>query len=117
MAANASAIQHHRGDANQAFVADGATVQHDLVTHGDVLAHHHGQAVVRMDDGQILHIAALANMDGLGVTPQNRAKPHAGVGLQSDGPHHLGRVCHPSARVNLGGVVVELINSHKFAVH
>ena len=88
-----------------------------MVTDSHVLAHHHRQAVVGMDDGQILHIAAFANMDGFGVTTQNCAKPHTGVGLQSDGTHHLGRVRHPSAGVNLGGVVVELVNSHGFAVH
>ena len=117
MATNASAIQHHRSNANQALIANGATMQHDLVTHSDVFAHHHGQAVVGMDDGQILHIAALANMDGLGVATQHGTKPHAGVGLQGDGPHHLGRVRHPSAGINMGGVVIELVNCHGFAVH
>jgi hypothetical protein len=81
-----------------------------------MFAHHHWQANVSVNNRQILHIAAFTYMDSLGVAAQNRAKPNTGVGRQGDGTHDLCSVCYPSCGVDLGGVVVKLINSHGVVV-
>jgi hypothetical protein len=77
-----------------------------------MFTHHHWQANVSVNNRQILHIAAFTYVDSLGVAAQNRAKPNTGMGLQGDGTHDLRSVSHPSCGVDLGGVVVKLINGH-----
>jgi hypothetical protein len=81
-----------------------------------MFTHNHWQTNVSVNNRQILHIASFTYMNGLGVTAQNRAKPNTGVSSQGDGTHNLRSVSHPSCRVDMGGVVVKLINGHGVVV-
>jgi hypothetical protein len=81
-----------------------------------MFTHHHWQANVSVDNRQILHIATFTYLYGFGVAAQNCAKPNAGVGPQGDGTHDLRSVSHPSCGVDVGGVIVKLINGHGVVV-
>jgi hypothetical protein len=62
--ANASAIEHDGTNADQGTISNRATMQHDLVTHGDVLANRERFADVCMQHTGILDIGARPDADG-----------------------------------------------------
>jgi hypothetical protein len=100
------AIQHHRTNANERLVTNGATMQHHLVPHGDMLSDGQWLAMVCMEHAAILNVTAFANVNGFGVASNHSPKPNAGVVGQHHIAHDLGTVGHPSAFGHDGSLVI-----------
>ena len=67
-----------------AFVADRAAMQHDLVTDGYAGADRQRHTRVHVQHAAVLHVAAVANDYAVVVGPQRGAEPDTGLRAQRD---------------------------------
>src|SRR5215204_5357694 len=104
---DARAVQDRRAHADERSRPDDAAVQDGLVADGAVLADHHGEARIRVQDRAVLDVRARADVDKLVVAAQDGAEPDAGVLTEADPPHDLrARGDPPAARGGQFGTCV-----------
>src|SRR5450830_1336104 len=91
--ANARPIEHHRTDADQRLVADGAAVQHDLMAHRHVAPHHQRLASCPTLTRPITWALSAIQADSAtsGVTPSSSY-----TAIHCLQWVHLGPLCRPS---------------------
>ena len=77
--ANSCPVEDNGVDADQGVVADGTSVEHDLVTHGDIFADGQGQPWVSVQDGTVLDVGIFADGDDLVITANHSVEPDADV--------------------------------------
>src|SRR5690606_29504676 len=90
ISADPGAVEDDRADPDQGAVANRTAVQHGVVAHGDVAAHHKGETRVGVQHGTVLDIAAGPNLDALDVTAQHAAEPDAATLVEDDTADHRG---------------------------
>ena len=81
---NLATIKQDGSHADQAVVANGATMQGDVMPHGDVIANHNGVSATGMHHRVVLNIASLAEDDWLNIATQNRPEPNTRLVLQDN---------------------------------
>src|SRR5688572_5355515 len=94
MVTDDSTIENRRPHADQALVANRAGVDDGAVADRRILAHFHAIIVGQMHHGQILHIAALTDLDRMDVTAQYGAIPHTAQWTEGDVADDRGIRCH-----------------------
>src|SRR5205085_7321470 len=78
-------VEHDRADPDQAQVRDRARVQDDVVPDGDPGADPRSESLVRdVDDGQVLDVRLLADLDALLLASHHAAVPDAGAIADDD---------------------------------
>ena len=77
-------VEQDRAHADQTFILDDTAVQDDAVADGDAMADQAGDARVGMHHREILHVRPFANAYPLGISPDDRVIPGAGVGSNLD---------------------------------
>ena len=101
--------------ADQAAVADRASVQHHHVADGNVCANGEWRPVIGMQNRVVLHVAILAHFDGIIVAAQYGAEPYACVLLQDDIANHDGIGRYPVFVVSpatVGYDATQVVNIH-----
>lgn len=77
-------VEQDRAHADQAFVLDHTAVQDHAVAHGDAISDQAGNARVGVNHGEVLQVRPFADADALGIAPDDRVIPDAGVGSDLD---------------------------------
>ena len=77
-------IEQDRAHADQTFILDDTAVQDDAVADGDAMADQAGDARVGVHHREILHVRPFADAYPLGISPDDRVIPGAGVGSNLD---------------------------------
>jgi hypothetical protein len=72
-------VEQDRAHADQTLVLDDTAVQDDAVADGDAMADQAGDARVGVNHGEVLKVRPFANADPLGIAPDHRVIPDAGV--------------------------------------
>ncbi len=97
------AIQHHGGDSDQAFILDGAAVQHHHVAHGDAIADVQRKLPgVAMQDRIVLNVALVADTNCIHVAARSDVRPDAGAFADHHVSNHLRALIDVSGSGDLG---------------
>lgn len=97
--------------ADQAAVANGAAVQHSLVTDRTARPDRQRKARIDMQDAMFLYVAVFSYDNGFIVAPQHRSPPNGGAGAKrhlSDDPR-IWRDPNIAVRWNARGVIPQRI--------
>jgi hypothetical protein len=91
MTADLDAIEDHGSIRDQRRRSYGAAVQHRSDDRPiPWTPKSHGFAFVGMDDGAVLDVDAVAQIDPVAVPSQHAVEPHARAGAEADAPDHAG---------------------------
>lgn len=107
------AIHNGCPHADQAVIADGAAMQHGLMSHGDIRTDGQRKPYVRVQHAQFLNVAASANRDWFIVATQNGTKPNVSVFMGNNLTHDLGIGRYPNGIMKVGRLIAEGINGHR----
>ncbi len=88
-------VQDHRSHADQAAIADRATVERHGVSYGNPVAHHHAVLVAHaVEHAAILDVRVLSDTNRVHVAADDRVHPHAGAFADLDVADDLRRLVH-----------------------
>ncbi len=77
-------VEDDGAHSDEAFVVDGAGVDHGLVADGDAGADEAGEIVGEVEHGAVLDIGGIADLDTVDVAPEDGPVPDAGVLADGD---------------------------------
>ena len=77
-------VQHNGADTDKRIIANFAAMQHGLVPDSHAFADLQLNAVISMQDRQVLDVGILADNNPVGIPANNTAIPDAGIAVQHD---------------------------------
>ena len=114
MGADVGAIEDGAVHADQAFIADATGVDDGAVADGGPVADFAGVIVGEMDDGAVLNIGVMADLDEVDIAAEHGVVPHAGVGAERDIAHDNGGASEVRALTE-GGLAAEKFDERRQA--
>lgn len=103
-AADDGPIQNCCFHADEAFILDGAGVNHGKVSDGDVLADVDPEVVGKVENTTILNIGAFSDYDLFDISTDDAIWPDGGFRPEGYGPDHNRTLCHVGTGVDLRGL-------------
>ena len=87
-------VQNDRSHANERPVADFGSVNRHVVPDGYIVANFDGRFLIqRVQNGTVLYVDAVADSDGIDISPQHCVEPDAATVTNFDIAHNRGIVC------------------------
>ena len=95
-------VEQDRPHADQTFVLDDTAVQDDAVADGDAMADQAGDARVGVNHGEVLQVRPFADAYPLGIPPDHRVIPDAGIRSDLDVSQNDGAGRNEGGRIDHG---------------
>lgn len=117
MRADSRAVHDRRAHADQRSGPDETSVHNSKMADADIVFQNQREARIGVQNGIVLHIDTLANMQGLRIAAQDGSEPDAGLGFHADAADQCGRRCDETIGIDLWLMIFQLIeHRHSFPV-